>query len=96
MRTEAAGLGDDRRSEMLALIDSAQRAAGVLAARHRGDRAGAVELIDSFTDQGSLAQGSLLLSELLLQLYAADTGREVTETLQQLSVRLEHSVRAAS
>ncbi|GAA3600773.1 hypothetical protein GCM10022223_15520 [Kineosporia mesophila] len=85
-----------RRAELLELVDAAQRVAGVIAARDRGDKDGAAQLLASLTDDGLLAQGALLLTDMLLQVHRVSTGDDVQTTLQQLSLQLEASVREAS
>ncbi len=88
-------LPQDRQAELLELVDAAQRVAGVIAARARGDKADAAALLGSLQEDGMLGQGALLLTDMLLQLHRADTGRDVQTTLQELSVQLEASIRSA-
>lgn len=83
----------ERRAELLALVESAQRAAGILAARHRGDAAGTADLLGSMDDR-SLASGSLLLAELAIGLYRSQTGQSIDACLSELCVQLEAAVGA--
>lgn len=82
----------ERREELLTVVDAAQRAAGVVAARHRGDREGAAALMASFEDVSSLAGGSLLVAELALGLYQQASGHMDT-CVRELCLRMESSVR---
>lgn len=74
------------------MVGAAQRAAGVLAARHRGDGEGVATLLGSFPDERALAGGSLLLAELALGLLSAETGQSFDDCVQRLSVDLEQAV----
>ncbi|GGR54364.1 Fe-Mn family superoxide dismutase [Nocardioides luteus] len=85
------GESQDPRLEM---VDAAQRAAGVLAARARGDFEDASSLMASFEDSMTLAGGSMLLAELALGLYERESGISRDACLAELTVRLEASVRA--
>ena len=78
-----------RRRKLLQVVDSAQRAAGMLAARHRGDTEDATTLMRSFRDDHDLASGSLLLAELTLGLYSKETGRGVEECVRELNLQME-------
>jgi hypothetical protein len=82
-----------RQRELLGVVDSAQRAAGVLAARHRGDTRDAADLLASFDDDRSLASGSLLLAELALGLYRRHTGEPMDACIRDLCLQMETSVR---
>jgi Fe-Mn family superoxide dismutase len=84
----------DRREELLPVVDAAQRAAGILAARHRGDREGARLLVSEMSSE-DLAGGALLLAELTLSLYADASGDDVERCLRDLASDLEHAVRTA-
>lgn len=70
------------------LADAAQRVAGILAARHRGDPEGVAALMGTFPDDRALAGGSLLLAQLLLQLYGEQTQQTVDECVQELNANL--------
>jgi len=62
-----------------------QQAAGVIAARHRGDLAGAEELLASMGDPAAQARGFCLLAELALTLVRTRTGQTMDELVQELS-----------
>jgi len=85
--TESAG--DGRLSD---IADAAQRAAGLLAARHRGDAEGVRTLWGSFTDDRALAGGSLLLADLALRLVCEQSGESMEQCVQRLSARLGAAV----
>jgi Fe-Mn family superoxide dismutase len=68
--------------------DSAQRAAGVIAARHRGDLAGAEDLLESFETEGAKTTGFYLLAEITLRLLQARSGQTMEETVQELNLLL--------
>ncbi|MGI9155097.1 MAG: hypothetical protein ACR2FG_00425 [Marmoricola sp.] len=78
---------------LLDMVQSAQRAAGVLAARERGDVEGAADLMASFVDADDLAGGSLMLARLTLGLYAECVGLSIEECVRELSLQLEDSLR---
>lgn len=82
-----------RAAELHDVVDAAQRAAGVLAARARGDREGAAGLIGTFASDRELAGGSLLVAELLLGMHAAETGRSVDDCVRELNLQMEAAVR---
>jgi hypothetical protein len=67
---------------------SAQLAAGVIAARHRGDPAGAEALLASFPDETAKVRGFHVLSELCLSLVRAQTGQSMEELVRELPVQL--------
>ena len=67
------------------------RAAGVLAARQRGDVAGAQALMASFDDDDDRAYGFFLVAELCAGLLAAAIDRPVGLILQDLSLCLARS-----
>lgn len=85
------GSEQEARREM---VDAAQRAAGVLAARARGDHAGASELMASFPDATTLAGGSMLVAELALGLYERESGNDRETCLRELALRLEAAASA--
>jgi len=82
------GPGSDYPPEVAELADAAQRVAGILAARHRGDPDEVAALMDTFPDDRALAGGSLLLAQLLLQLYGEQTNQTVDECVQELNTSL--------
>lgn len=69
-------------------FEAAQRAAGVLAARHRGDLHGAEALLASFPDEASKTRGFYLLAQLSLSLVCEQTGQTFDELVQELSTHL--------
>ena len=73
------------------VVAHTQLAAGVLAARHRGDREAAAMLAAS-ADPTELLAGVLLLAELLAGLYAQACDQDPAECLSELAVMLEASV----
>jgi Fe-Mn family superoxide dismutase len=85
---------ETRRTQLLATVEAAQRAAGVLAARHRGAAEDAAILIAGM-DEHELAAGSLLLAELSLSLYAKASDQPVSECISTLCVELENAVQSA-
>ncbi|WDZ84193.1 superoxide dismutase [Micromonospora cathayae] len=68
------------------LFAAAQQAAGVVAARHRGDYAGAEELLAGFPDEAARTRGFCLLAELSLSLVRAQTGQSMDELVQELTL----------
>lgn len=67
--------------------DAAQRAAGVIAARHRGDFAGANTLLSGMDDHAR-ASGCLFLADLAVALLAGREGRAVDEVAAELSLQI--------
>ncbi|MCZ2849851.1 hypothetical protein [Modestobacter sp. VKM Ac-2978] len=82
-------------AQLVQLGDAAQRVAGVLAARSRGDAEGAAALLQTFPDEGALAGGAMLLADLVLGVHASETGRSKAECVQDLAVQIEHATGAA-
>ncbi|GLZ01588.1 superoxide dismutase [Actinoplanes sp. NBRC 103695] len=66
----------------------AQRAAGVIAAKHRGDLAGAEELLAAFPDEAARTRGFLLLAELALTIMGAQTSQSMDEVVRELSLHI--------
>ncbi|BCY09044.1 superoxide dismutase [Actinoplanes sp. L3-i22] len=64
----------------------AQQAAGVIAAKHRGDFAGAEQLLIAMGDERAQARGFCLFAELSLALVRAQTGQPMDELIQGLSL----------
>jgi hypothetical protein len=71
-----------------ALMVMAQRAAGVVAARRRGDHAGAVALLDAFADADQRAMGFYVVADLAVLLLSQASGRSVEECLQDMALVL--------
>lgn len=65
---------------------AAQQAAGVVAAKHRGDFAGAEELLAAMGDERVQARGFCLLAELALSLVRSQTGQSMDELVQELTL----------
>lgn len=82
--------------QLRGLAEAAQRAAGVLAARHRGDAGGVAALMDGFGSDRALAGGFLLLAELTLGLYGREAGRSAESCLQELCLHLSQTLDAVA
>ncbi|MFI5496289.1 superoxide dismutase [Actinoplanes sp. NPDC051859] len=67
---------------------AAQRAAGVIAAKHRGDLDGAHALLAAFPDEQTRTRGFQLLAELALTLVKDATGQSMDELIRELSLHL--------
>lgn len=72
-------------------MDAAQRAAGVVAARHRGDITAAESLLAGFPSDAARALGFLLVAELSLSLLAQTTGEPLDVLVQELSLNIATS-----
>ena len=81
---------DDGSAALERLIDSAQRAAGLLAARHRGDPDGAAALMGSFAADAELAGGALL-ADVAVRLLREHTGESAEACLASVSLSLAGS-----
>ncbi len=68
-------------------VDAAQRVVGVLAARDRGDHAGAASLLTDLDDH-TRASGSMFLANLAMSLLAQAEGRDLQDTAAELSLHL--------
>ncbi|MFG2099347.1 superoxide dismutase [Micromonospora echinaurantiaca] len=66
--------------------DLVQRAAGVIAARHRGDLAGAETLLVSFDTDQARTLGFYLLADLALGLVCAQIGQSLDELVRELTL----------
>ncbi|GLW35645.1 superoxide dismutase [Actinoplanes regularis] len=64
----------------------AQQAAGVVAAKHRGDLAGAETLLAAMGDERAQARSFCLLAELAMALVRAQTGQSMDDLVQELSL----------
>jgi len=80
---------DDRRAELAPVVSAAQRVAGIVAARGRGDAAGARELMRTFESESELAGGALLVAELSLGLLHRQTGEPLEDCVRDLCVEME-------
>lgn len=76
------------------LICGAQQAAGVIAARHRGDDRGAARLLDAFPDRAALTDGFVLLADMSLQMHCERAGQTMTECVQELCLHLDEVLAA--
>jgi hypothetical protein len=70
------------------VVDAAQRVAGTVAARGRGDIEGARALLSSFEDHAELSGGALLVAELALGLLSEATGEDLDSCVEGLNLRL--------
>ncbi|GLY04109.1 MULTISPECIES: hypothetical protein [Actinoplanes] len=73
---------------------AAQQAAGVIAAKHRGDFPGAEELLAAMGDERTQARGFCLLAELALSLIRSQTGQTTDELVQELTLLMAEVVHA--
>ncbi|MFK3978947.1 superoxide dismutase [Micromonospora sp. NPDC050397] len=71
-----------------AAAEAVQRAAGVVAARHRGDLDGAEALLAAFPSEQAKTLGFYLLAELALGLVRAQSGQSMDDLVQELSLHL--------
>jgi hypothetical protein len=67
--------------------EAAQRAAGAVAGRHRGDFEGAETLLSEMDDH-TRAAGCLFLADLAIALLAKVEGRSVDEVAAELSLQI--------
>jgi Fe-Mn family superoxide dismutase len=74
---------------------AAQQAAGVIAARHSGDFAGAEELLGAIGDETVRARGFMLLAELALALVRSQTGQGMDELVQEVTLLMAEVVSSA-
>jgi phytoene/squalene synthetase len=70
-----------------AAVESAQAAAGIIAARHRGDLADADSLLEDMSDRQKAA-GFLLLADLAIGLLARYEDRPIDELAADLSLQI--------
>lgn len=82
------GPTQDSSAEAADLADAAQRVAGILAARHRGDPDGVAALMGTFPNDRALAGDCLLLAQLLLGLYGEQTRQTIEECVRDLNTSL--------
>ncbi|MDG4765816.1 superoxide dismutase [Solwaraspora sp. WMMD406] len=71
-----------------AAADVVQRAAGVIAARHRGDLDGAEALLADFPSEHARTLGFYLLADLALGLVRAQSGQTMDDLVRELSLHL--------
>jgi len=77
--------------DLAGLVEAAQHAAGIVAARHRGDTDGARVLLADLEAE-RLAGGSLLLATLALGLASEATDRPFDQCVHGLSLDLQRLV----
>jgi len=81
----------DAAASFLAAAETAQVAAGVIAARHRGDLASANALLEGIDDR-SRAAGFLFLADLAVALLAQGEDRPVDDVAADLSLQIAAQV----
>ncbi|MGW0507163.1 superoxide dismutase [Micromonospora sp. NPDC003241] len=69
-----------------AAAELVQRAAGVIAAKHRGDLAGAEELLAAFDSEQARTLGFYLLADLGLGLLRTQSGQSLDDLVRELSL----------
>ncbi|MCZ7418639.1 superoxide dismutase [Verrucosispora sp. WMMA2121] len=69
-----------------AAAELVQRAAGVIAAKHRGDLGGAEELLAAFGSEQAKTLGFYLLADLSLGLLRAQSGQSLDDLVRELSL----------
>ncbi|WBB91274.1 superoxide dismutase [Verrucosispora sp. WMMC514] len=69
-----------------AAAELVQRAAGVIAAKHRGDLAGAEELLAAFGSEQAKTLGFHLLADLSLGLLRTHSGQSLDDLVRELSL----------
>jgi hypothetical protein len=85
-------MSDDRREQLAPVVAAAQRVAGIVAARGRGDVDGARELMRTFENETELAGGALLVAELSLGLLQRQTGEPLDDCVRDLCVEMESAL----
>lgn len=83
---------NERREELSPVVSAAQRVAGIVAARGRGDTDGARALMRTFSDEAELAGGALLVAELSLGLLHRETGESLEACVRDLCVEMESAL----
>ncbi len=74
--------------ETARLFEHAQQAAGVIAAKHRGDLAGAEALLAGLPDDQARVRAFCLLAEFALALVRAQTGQSMDDLVQELTLHM--------
>jgi Fe-Mn family superoxide dismutase len=69
-----------------AAAELVQRAAGVIAAKRRGDLPGAEELLSAFPSEQARTLGFYLLADLALGLLGAHSGQPIDDLVRELSL----------
>ncbi|WP_422771483.1 superoxide dismutase [Plantactinospora sp. WMMC1484] len=70
------------------VAETVQRAAGVIAARRRGDLDGAEALLATFPTEQAKTLGFFLLADLALGLLQAQSGQSMDDLVRELSLHL--------
>ncbi|WP_238005834.1 superoxide dismutase [Dactylosporangium sp. AC04546] len=74
--------------------EAVQRAAGVIAARQRGDLDGAEALLTAFPTAAEQARAFCLLAELALGILRSQTGQTMDEVVRELNLLVEQALGA--
>jgi hypothetical protein len=82
---------DSPAASFLDAAQAAQAGAGIIAARHRGDRATADALLSGLTDDRK-ADGFLFLADLAVTLLAGREGRSVDDVTADLSQQIASQI----
>ncbi|WP_370288200.1 hypothetical protein [Nocardioides sp.] len=82
----------ERRAALEPVVVAAQKVAGIVAARGRGDADGARRLMGSFDDERDLAGGALLVAELSLAMLQRETGESLDDCVRDLCVQMEQAL----
>ncbi|MER7167586.1 superoxide dismutase [Micromonospora sp. NPDC000207] len=77
-----------------AVAELVQRAAGVIAATHRDDHAGAEELLAAFDSEQARTLGFHLLADLLLGLLRAQSGQTMDALVRELTLLVADAAQA--
>ena len=80
-------MSGDPAASFRAAAEAAQAAAGIIAARHRGDLASADTLLDNFSDEEKAA-GFLFLADLAVTLLARYEDRPADAVAAELSLHI--------
>lgn len=70
-------------------VEAAQRAAGVIAARDRGDRAGAAQLLGEFANDTERMLAFYVIAELSLKMLATTTGESIAHVASELALNVD-------
>ncbi|MFV0308411.1 MAG: superoxide dismutase [Desertimonas sp.] len=70
-------------------VEAAQRAAGVIAARDRGDRTGAAQLLGEFANDTERMLAFYLIAELALKMVASTTGESIADAASALALDVD-------
>ncbi|MEQ8437793.1 MAG: hypothetical protein RIB65_09885 [Ilumatobacter fluminis] len=70
-------------------VEAAQRAAGVIAARDRGDRAGAAQLLGEFANDTERMLAFYVIAELSLKMLASTSGETIADVASELALNVD-------